>query len=715
MELMEYAQGMGTLSASTYGGVRGDALRSLLQKAIRLGDEEWALRAAAMLYALGTNGEHPKEAQQFRTNLLNRLWVIMVEDVGIAQPDLPAKALPLFKEARAAPAGDSCALANLVCWLCRSRKIRLLSDWGVMWKAHKVERIRSDPEWAPLYFSRYEKTVAELLEECGARGGELAERNARTIRWMRGKSEEWIRRFLKQVICLLSLGDHLALYYAMVYLIQTIWRLRVAVNGRRKPVYLLFAVLRRFIAESGSPRGAVWRAQVQALEDLYRVNPGHGESHLLVLDAMLYCLDMGKLRDGPPLPEVDRSLRLPESPQADKLPDYAYDKHTVEGKGKGKNSRDFAFVGARVANEAEHLVDPQLRKLYHRMAISEVGTKRVKRHPWTLKAASKWAVYGRLKALWECAEAEERPKKRQKVVVAAEPKAVPVSPEPVRESKAMQPWRTIRVQVLTSKSKPDVYLVCDDNSGRFVKGPYASEEHLSFQLALNNEWKPRYAGIEPIPGMRVEWWLPDLWTDNPPGFGMRTKVERGKVYPFLVMEDVGYRKHLGGHKIGWHSGVYPVRYGKEGKCWSSRTYLAGPGPGTILRHLDIGLIAPPDYEKLMAVLLFRHIWWVTDTCERNILVRRDRPECGGDPVVTIFSVDEESSSFPTDRAPTLFKKPLTGERREAMEWIVKETEWERFRSEYLLKWREVPNQPAHVLARLDALLEDPEEAVKGLI
>lgn len=696
---IQIVKGRRTLNASKCMGYRGDVLRSFLQKAIRRGSEENALYAASMLYALGTqeNNEHPRESKMFLTNLMNRLLIIMVEDVGIAQPTIVEKALPLFQLASSGSV-EQWVVANLVSMMCHSQKIRLLSDWGIMWKPYKVERIRGDPEFGPLFFSRYDTDYQEEIRRIDS--DDIRNLcithiiNARNWMMNNMKSDMWIMKYVERIIYLVSIGDHLAMYYAMVYFVcNPNWKLRGNIDNRKKPIYLLFKILENFMRhESNAPLGKKWADQIRALNMLHRTHSTHKEASLLLLNAMLYCLDRDKLLLDNSLPEVDKSMNLPiPSSSSFIIPDYACDKHTAEGRGKGKSSEDFAISGALVMNEAKHLVDPMLRKLYHSLAISTVGTKRVTRHPWTLKPVGNWYIYGQFKSI---SDDEASPTKKRKKVDSILP---PFSIESPRESIMMHPSDVVRVQVLTNKHKPDVYLT---GNGMFVKGPYLSKDKCQIPLELNNKTKLAYCGIHTIPNMRIEYWIPDVLSDNPENFGIRTKVEPGKAYPFLVMDDLAWR-------VGQKS--HPKRkYGTIGTSWAENTMLLDMSK-TRIKHLNLMELPKSLYDQLWFVLIFRYIFQITDTCERNILIQDGQ---------TIYSVDEETFAKSEKPLMTLFKKPLTGKRLMAMKNIMRETDWVYVET-VLLSWLNSDDDTAsfHVKERLNKIVNQstiPNELSKLL-
>lgn len=238
-----------------------------------------------------------------------------------------------------------------------------------------------------------------------------------------------------------------------------------------------------------------------------------------------------------------------------------------------------------------------------------------------------------------------------------------------------------RIQVLTSRSKPDTYYALDAKTHKplFVKGPFLSYDKLSFALKLNNEHKPWFRGITPVPGMHVRWLVPEPnflgGRPNPEAFGTRTKIGAGRAYPFLVCADV---------KQPRRNAPYPeTTYGKEGKKWAADTPLADTSTSGGSQHVNLysmqSIFHTPAEINLLAAVLFRYVWRVTDTCERNLL-----SDAGTD---VVYSVDEESHGADEQDAH-LFKKPLGRNQKSAMQTLLKR-HWDTL-AELLDAWATAP-------------------------
>ncbi|MDR1770992.1 MAG: hypothetical protein LBS02_10180 [Hungatella sp.] len=105
-------------NTKTKGGLDGDLVISALQKCIRRGEEELALRLAYELYITSTFHEE---------KMWNRLLVISVEDIGFADPEAPRLIKTLFDMHKEYPYGDGdrpIFFMYVIRYLCRCKKER---------------------------------------------------------------------------------------------------------------------------------------------------------------------------------------------------------------------------------------------------------------------------------------------------------------------------------------------------------------------------------------------------------------------------------------------------------------------------------------------------------------------------------------------------------------------------------------------------------------
>lgn len=149
-----------------HNGLPYDIAVSWLQKAIRRGLKDQALYCAHKISALG---------KIFRSHLLNRLIVIMSEDIGPAEPNIVTIVTDLYFKAKSCEksadlSGMQDIIITMVCLLCESRKSRI-TDWTI----HNTKTDFSD-DMCDFIFDDFPSTVKYAVTLC---------RN-------RVKSSEWI-------------------------------------------------------------------------------------------------------------------------------------------------------------------------------------------------------------------------------------------------------------------------------------------------------------------------------------------------------------------------------------------------------------------------------------------------------------------------------------------------------------------------------------------
>lgn len=110
-------------------GVRIDVRKSDFQKAVRRSNPKQALASFFACFNLASLFPREKRAKGVRTNIINRLLVCAMEDVGVANVPLVNRiALEVFRiSIRKRQVADPRLLASLVIALCESKKTRVMS------------------------------------------------------------------------------------------------------------------------------------------------------------------------------------------------------------------------------------------------------------------------------------------------------------------------------------------------------------------------------------------------------------------------------------------------------------------------------------------------------------------------------------------------------------------------------------------------------------
>nr|WIL03481.1 hypothetical protein Cplu_406 [Cedratvirus plubellavi] len=420
---------------SSCRGIPVDVLKSWLQKAIRRGLEEDAVYAALCLFSfyleegLGPLQEEVDvkkwSGRSIFSNLMNRFIVIGGEDIGIGA----LKALFLidsyvefFREEITQENFTDCVLQfiNLVVFMCRQPKSRLVSTSRVLIQDEPFirEMIPELPEWKEEIEKNTDPVDRVIYVLQNRDRGELfsflAVKYAYELHL--NKEKQVIeRRMGKDVTKKRKVSCFIVYKLWNIYLddgdelIQLLYKWYTTENENW--IYLVLATLTFVTAEVN--RECVMNKKTDlSLEEIYQ-----------------------------------RALRSELSP-----PDWAVDKHTKEGRNKGKGAMDFAKEGAKIEN-AWHYSPQVLERLY--MRNKEEYDKK-------LKLAGKEPV-----------RKVTPPVEREETLLEYD---FTLSEEQVQEIRD-----SLRGQLITSSSKRPVYLT----HNYAYKGPFPDEK----------KFRQRFAGL----------------------------------------------------------------------------------------------------------------------------------------------------------------------------------------------------------------------------
>lgn len=409
---------------SSCRGVSVDVLKSWLQKAIRRGLEEDAVYAALCLFSfyleqgLGPLQEEVDvekwSGRPIFSNLMNRFIVIGGEDIGIGA----LGALPLidsyvdfFREEITEENFVDCVLSfvNLVVFMCRQPKSRLVSTSRVLIQDEPFirEMIPELPEWKEEIEKNTDPVERVIYVLQNRDRGELfsflAVKYAYELH-LDKKKEVIERRMGKDINKKRKLSCFIVYKLWNVYLedgdklIQLLYKWYTSENENW--IYLVLATL-TFITAEVNRDCTLNKKTDLSLEEIYQ-----------------------------------RALQSNLSP-----PNWAVDKHTKEGRNKGKGAMDFAKEGAKIEN-AWHYSPQILEDLY--MRNKEEYDKK-------LKFAGK--------------------EPSRKVALVEKEETLLESDFTLSEEEEEEIYNSIRGQLMTSSSKRPVYL-----TGSYVyKGPYPDE------------------------------------------------------------------------------------------------------------------------------------------------------------------------------------------------------------------------------------------------
>jgi hypothetical protein len=456
---------------SSCRGVSVDVLKSWLQKAIRRGLEEDAIYSGLCLFSFYLEeGLAPLQREvdvgkwsgrSIFSNLLNRLVVIAGEDIGIgALASLPLidGYVDFFREEITEENFTDCVLQfiNLVVFMCRQPKSRLVSTSRVLiqdkpfmeeivpelsgWKEEIEKNV--DPVDRVIYVLQ-NRDRGELFSF-------LAVRYAYELHLSKEK-EVIERRMGKDIKKKRKVSSFIVYKLWNVYLddgdelIQLLYRWYTSENENW--IYLVLATLTFVTAEVN--RGCVMNKKMDlSLKELYQ-----------------------------------RALQSDLSP-----PDWAVDKHTKEGRNKGKGAMDFAKEGARIEN-AWHYSPEILEILY--MRNKEEDDKRVGK--------------SLAKKVTPPVEREETPLEYDFTLSEEEEKEIRAS---------------LRGQLLTSANKRPVYLTRE----YAYKGPYPDEKKFRQRFVCLRK------RMDELEKLETKFLRMSFGKDSKDGLWMRSKNIANKPY-----------------------------------------------------------------------------------------------------------------------------------------------------------------------------------------
>ena len=562
-------------------GFRLDELESGLQKGIRRGDVELALRCAEELDRIGTEvaaqldriGTEGREAielrkqigseaavQRVQTILIHRLMVIFLEDIGIGNYHLWPRLCGWADEVAAARAAGRPAVRPLECFiraLCGSRKTRAAS---------------------------YMRTVAELAQLPPADIGALEE--------LQVALPEELPELLAVLRAQLTGAAPPEAHRAISCLYRYV-SIAFKTPGRGKA-----PVLHRLEAELGQRIDMTcairWKGDILHLKEGF----------------LLYMVPLATALFGSePLHADDIAPQFGDAwPQRGRfdMPAHVYDKHTRKRAGQPRDQ-------LRMPNGA--LFDQRSTEYF--IHESSRVFPEVFRTPPIYRAVYVWC--------------------RTKQFVAPLALAPPALAPPALAPPALAPPEQFdrarlppdgasetafaliaRAQLVTSASKTDSYFATGPDGARyFIKGPFVSEDPVRDFLRLQEIKAAR--GLPFVEGACCRL-VPDRWAgaDAPP-LSLRNRIDRAAPAPFLVARAVGPAA----------AGALPTRM-HQSKLWRATEVADTPTFDPFA--LVSGSRAELDYVRNIAFRLEHNI---ADAADRNFLL------CVIGGVERVLSVDED--------------------------------------------------------------------------
>ena len=692
----------------TYNGHEFSVVKSGLQKEARRGELENMLALAVEADASFVGLD---KAKGNRTNMINRILLIMSEDICLASPGLPKQMLLLYQQWNASKgiwAQRRDALVKMVQLVAQQPKSRMISDLAAVYiKSHKIPYAQ---KWYPTLFDAWDCSGQEyikLLKQAKSsedRFGSWLELNL----WkLSSLLYEQTLRHLEQLMVYVHMEHDLAFMALHQFFIQNSTPMKTAScrwQGKTKKdkIYVVWNLMHDYNEQFMHGR---YQDSLDALAKIYEQRHKNRESWIFLVHGLAYLVWRSKILDyGQSLSENLKTLTDDEMYELYsgvifhnrvKIKPYFLDKHTRIGRKTYGNGRiatiRFAIEGSRVHQEAKHLCQPIYRQLYISGNCNFQPLK--KRVKITTKTGK------------EMLRTEEFP--------SIDVDLPPLSKwhqflKPIDESKPLEPELfkyEFRAQLLTSKSRPDVTYAMYQGRPVVKKGPYLPEQMDSLRAAVYMmEVKTHYKGLLPI-HCEVVYAVPTPVSQlpepsrNPDGFGTRCRIKPGQIYPFLVMDDIARPPGLT---------CYPVKW-KESKCWP-KTAIADTSQslGAVPKWHDPKFFqnkhAAIAHVNYILATLGSYIWQVTDTCPNNFVWIKSTGQ--------VYRVDEENFKHPKQLAH-IYKKPVSAKSKEQYMKALK-LHWDRITS-VLDAWKQLSErvQPTWVRKNIERI--DSVEKIERLL
>jgi hypothetical protein len=618
-------------------GISMDILKSGMQKYVRRGNFKKAVWCAIEmdLFAYmtmpgerGFSDDEKKRAEAIRTNMINRLRVIFLEDVGISGAHMigcldtrfdklfewqsrrkTALDLKTFNQIREK---EMKTLVEIISLLCEAKKNRILSHYRAVYmnpiEEHQVRIMEQNPE------------LFEGIDD-PPKGSPL--------KYPLEGSEETpeSRNMIDHFVSALLLKEDIVFYWLKQILdgfTPTKKRFKSL-----KPELFVFDILLWFCRKSTIDLKSI-KSDIEIMLKWFKdkrltfkeINFTLFYSVMMILKrdvildrSNLKCLIAPIERDA-----LYSMYTINLNNDVPKFDDYVIDIHTFAGRAENKNKLAFALVGAHVENEDLLVVNDLYKTIYNDTKSWEVGSLKKKKRKAAAVVVPKPVV----------------PKKQVKMTLGAaqtEPEGlirvqrddIEVDPNTKSESERFQ--FLLRVQLITSNSKTCTYFAIDRVTGKrvVVKGPFADDEKVKGYFVLNNIKKKYFSGVLPIDMYKL-YLIPDQFETLPP-LGDRKKIVPNKLYPFFISEDLCSVDNI------------PFKT-KESKVWPKTKVFDGDAAKKMGCYFGEPLVLKNDHRAMIQFLLasaFRYVVKIPDPAKRNFLYINKSGRGGN-----VYSIDEDS-------------------------------------------------------------------------
>lgn len=321
----------------TYSGFTPDVMKSALQKYIRRGIVDKALYAAFELYRMG----EISGGVAVQTNCLNRLRVIGVEDIGLANWSLVISALTILQEDKRNPE----IIAAITQMFVLSEKARLGSH---MYRAYAT------PQGQLFAKEKGLKVTLEVTPEEEKKAQEFSQSQF----WKQGDPEE-LRSIAGMFRLRLQEKSRNVITWMQHYEQMSENRNVMPRNRKKNPMVILWRILDDFLTPE----------VIKPLEWCYFKLTESRPFLVAAISAVIYSVQYQKMdveSHGRAWLEHPSLQLLLKSQYQFTVDDYVIDKHTKQGMLEGANREKFVKEGAHVENQSKKYFDETLAEIYEK-------------------------------------------------------------------------------------------------------------------------------------------------------------------------------------------------------------------------------------------------------------------------------------------------------------------------------------------------------------
>lgn len=332
----------------TYNGYRVDELKSWMQKAIRRSRVEEAVWCAVELCTM------PKQA--LVTNMVTRLRVVAIEDVGVAacgavevvERELSALMDPKTRKVKLPVTAEGVAVfAKVAAFLARCKHLRLCSDYKAVFLTPQL-RDQLRQRFPQVYTNEHATLLSEVSKERDA--VKLGRRLQKLLVERDDRAIYVIERLLDLPSPRKCFSSTKPMYYVMDLIRES------ALDLKRDDIVGEIDILCSWLKEG------MINAKVEHI-----LPPLHAALRIIKRDIPSLCPDFASAVASVTVRNFIPGCELLT------IPDFAVDKHTAQGRAHGMSALDFAREGALVHDEAVELLDQRYRDIYLESKVLLVG------------------------------------------------------------------------------------------------------------------------------------------------------------------------------------------------------------------------------------------------------------------------------------------------------------------------------------------------------